>query len=87
MTSDRIKELQDETAYPKSRSVRQALLQVWNECQQEQNKKLQDLIRKIEIHVETTEECMENTSLPEYVSELLNADNKLFKKIIETLKQ
>jgi hypothetical protein len=48
---------------------------------------MQDLIRKIEIHVETTEECMENTSLPEYVSELLNADNKLFKEIIQTLKK
>lgn len=48
---------------------------------------MQDLIRKIEIHVETTEECMGNTSLPEYVSELLNADNKLFKEIIQTLKK
>jgi len=47
---------------------------------------MEELIRKIEIHVETTEECMDNTSLPEYVSELLNADNKLFKEIIEKLK-
>ena len=47
---------------------------------------MEDFIRKIEIHVETTEECMENTSLPEYVSELLNADNKLFNEIIERLK-
>jgi hypothetical protein len=48
---------------------------------------MEDLIRKIEIHIETTEECMDNTALPEYVSELLNADNKLFKEIIETLKK
>jgi hypothetical protein len=35
MTSERIREIQDSTAYPKSLSVRQALLQVWNECEQE----------------------------------------------------
>ena len=46
----------------------------------------QDLIRKIEIHVETTEECIDNTVLPEYVAELLKADNKLFNEIIEHLK-
>lgn len=47
---------------------------------------MEELIRKIEIHVETTEECIENTTLPEYVSELLKADNKLFNEIIEKLK-
>lgn len=36
MTSDRIKEIQETTAYPESISVKQALLQVWNECEQEQ---------------------------------------------------
>jgi hypothetical protein len=35
MTSERIKEIQKGTAYPESRSVHQALLQVWNECEQE----------------------------------------------------
>lgn len=35
MTTDRIKEIQMETAYPQSRSVAQALLKVWNECEQE----------------------------------------------------
>lgn len=35
MTSDRIKEIQETTAYPESLSVKQALLQVWNECAQE----------------------------------------------------
>jgi len=35
MTSDRIKEIQATTAYPDSVSVKQALLQVWNECEQE----------------------------------------------------
>ena len=36
MTSDRIKVIQEGTAYPESLSVKQALLQVWNECEQEQ---------------------------------------------------
>jgi hypothetical protein len=40
MNSDRIKELQLETACPESRSVHQALLQVWNECEQELRKEL-----------------------------------------------
>lgn len=36
MTTDRIKEIQQETAYPESVSVQQALLKVWNETAQEQ---------------------------------------------------
>ena len=36
MNTDRIKEIQQETAYPKSVSVQQALLKVWNETEQEQ---------------------------------------------------
>lgn len=36
MTTERIKEIQSRTAYPESVSVQQALLQVWNECEQEQ---------------------------------------------------
>ena len=34
MTSERIKEIQATTGYPDSVSVKQALLQVWNECEQ-----------------------------------------------------
>lgn len=36
MTTNRIKEIQDKTAHPDSVSVQQALLKVWNECEQEQ---------------------------------------------------
>lgn len=36
MTSERIKEIQEQTAYPDSLSVMLALKQVWNECEQEQ---------------------------------------------------
>ena len=32
MTSERIREIQQKTAYPDSISIQQALLQVWNEC-------------------------------------------------------
>jgi len=35
MNSERIKEIQEATAYPVSLSVKQGLLQVWNECEQE----------------------------------------------------
>ena len=34
MNTDRIKEIQEKTAHPNSVSVQQALLQVWNECQE-----------------------------------------------------
>jgi len=35
MTTERIKEIQAETGYPDSVSVQQAILKVWNECEQE----------------------------------------------------
>jgi hypothetical protein len=35
MNTDRIKEIQEETGYPESVSVQQALLKVWNETAQE----------------------------------------------------
>jgi len=38
MNTDRIKEIQQETAYPDSVSVQQALLKVWNETEQERIK-------------------------------------------------
>jgi hypothetical protein len=42
MTSERIKEIQQQTAYPDSVSVQQALLQVWNECSQLPQQELSD---------------------------------------------
>lgn len=39
MTTERIKEIQKETAYPDSVSVYNALLKVWNECEQEKPNK------------------------------------------------
>lgn len=43
MNSDRIKEIQETTAFPESLSVKQALLQVWNECEQQANKEIEVL--------------------------------------------
>ena len=48
MNTDRIKEIQEKTAYPNSVSVQQALLQVWNECQEDMADKKyteQDMIK------------------------------------------
>lgn len=47
MNSERIKEIQAETAYPQSRSVHQALLKVWNECEQEPKKETQNILDKL----------------------------------------
>jgi hypothetical protein len=44
MNTDRIKEIQKETAYPDSVSVQQALLKVWNECKQEKAVNKNDLL-------------------------------------------
>ncbi len=44
MNTERIKEIQQETAYPESISVQQALLKVWNECEQEKVVNKNDLL-------------------------------------------
>lgn len=51
MNTDRIKEIQKETAYPDSVSVQQALLKVWNET-------VQDEIKN-PVFVRSLEECKE----------------------------
>ena len=42
MTTERIKEIQQKTAYPDNRSVQQALLQVYNECSQFHQQEISD---------------------------------------------
>tara|TARA_R110000868_G_scaffold271032_2_gene530521 strand:+ start:1334 stop:1561 length:228 start_codon:yes stop_codon:yes gene_type:complete len=44
MNTDRIKEIQQETAYSESVSVQQALLKVWNECEQDKAVNKNDLL-------------------------------------------
>jgi hypothetical protein len=57
MTSDRIKEIQAETAYPDSVSVMLALKQVWNECEQKQVKKMNrsELNKKANDYISNSE--------------------------------
>jgi len=70
MTSERIKELHESTAYPQSRSVYQALLQVWNECEQENSvtkkellEALQDILQLCKIrYSETDKEAFDKIS-------------------------
>jgi hypothetical protein len=52
MTSDRIRQIQEQTAYPKSISVMLALKQVWNECEQElySEEKIIDLIQFLSMN-------------------------------------
>jgi hypothetical protein len=52
MTSDRIKEIQSITAYPKSVSVHIALLQVWNECEQELSQELSSVEQVKDLLIE-----------------------------------
>jgi len=44
MNTERIKEIQQGTAYPNNISVQQALLKVWNECEQEKAVNKNDLL-------------------------------------------
>ena len=46
MTSDRIKEIQETTAYPESISVYKALLQVWVESLEDNNKYSEEDLHK-----------------------------------------
>jgi hypothetical protein len=50
MTSERIKEIQLETAYPNSVSVQQALFKVWNECEQAKAKEKEQQ-NNLPIHI------------------------------------
>lgn len=45
-----------------------------------------DLVREIEIHIETTKECIENFGIPNYVKELLEQDIKMYEKILAQCK-
>lgn len=59
MNSERIKEIQEQTAYPESVSVYKALMQVWNECLQEHNEQL----RRIANVVNCENECIEDIAI------------------------
>lgn len=81
MTADRIKEIQSKTAFPDSVSVCQALLQVWNECQQENyhKKYTEEDIRKA---IDETIKACNNSQKESYgdleinTDEIINSLNK-----------
>lgn len=50
MNTERIEEIQKETAYPDSISVQQALLKVWYECEQEKAVKNNAVLPHISTH-------------------------------------
>lgn len=62
MTTDRIKEIQSKTAYSDSISVQQALLQVWNECEQERLR-IADVVERSEQLKDFINFCSDNYSL------------------------
>jgi hypothetical protein len=71
MTSERIKEIQEETAYPNSLSVQQALLKVWNECVQEPKQETLEELKKWK------EEALIAHEINQKVIEKLMAEKKL----------
>ena len=71
MTSERIKEIQEETAYPNSVSVQQALLKVWNECVQEPKQETLEELKKWK------EEALIAHEINQKVIEKLMAEKKL----------
>lgn len=59
MTSERIKEIQECTAYPSSKSVQLALLQVWNECAQQSQIEIDELNRAVDNLMKARHELQE----------------------------
>ena len=73
MTSERIKQIQETTAYPESVSVKNALLQVWNECGQEYE---QQLSSEREAHKKEIERILSAVARGEKLANSLNFDGK-----------
>ena len=74
MTSDRIDELLLTTAYPESHSVRQVMLQVWNEIQQDFNKKRCPSCKWFQPMGEQNNDLCNNTSGSSHPVEFASAD-------------
>lgn len=83
MNSDRIKEIQEGTAYPESVSVMLALKQVWNECEQEQVKNLtipdvsqqRELLRAFLDHIDCYSDKQINASYDHLIDGFFEARN------------
>ncbi len=77
MEIERIEEIQKTTAHPNSVSVQQALLTVWNECEQsltKENEELRADVERLELGRETDEEVI--NQLEARVKELEDKLNK-----------
>lgn len=74
MNSERIKEIQYETAYPESRSVKLALDQVWNECSQEHNKVIESWKEEEKIWIKQLAEKDAEIEMLKNKSELVQED-------------
>jgi|688.fasta_scaffold1893630_2 hypothetical protein len=48
---------------------------------------MEAIIRKIEIRIETNEECIDNFNAPDHVNDLLRGENEFLKGLIEELKK
>ena len=76
MNIKRIEEIQKETAYPDSISVQQALLKVWNECEQEKVVKLTDVRLSF---VELKDEILKYKAKSEYKQAAIVILRNIFK--------
>jgi len=94
MTSERIKQIQKTTTYPNSVSVKQALLQVWNECSQqtkdkdkeiEELRKERDRLKKRNI-VLSNDCCNANEAYTRKGIEITQLKNQLKEKSEEVKK-
>lgn len=74
MKAERIKEIQEETAYPDSVSVYKALLKVWNECQQQSNQRVVEELETIEDILNSENSGL---SIEQRVQEVLKAIKEL----------
>lgn len=82
MNSDRIEELQKRTAYPESRSVALALMQVWNECAQENNKQINEMRDIVKHHINKT--CFLRKKR-EYAENQLSSANNRIKALLSSV--
>jgi hypothetical protein len=76
MNSERIKEIQEETAYPNSVSVYQALLKVWNECEQDRVVKNCNIADVVFNEAEYCSKCSKSKrTKPNTIQPLCECDN------------
>lgn len=82
MNSNRIEEIQKKTAYPESRSVALALMQVWNECAQENNKQINEMRDIVKHHINKTRFLRKKR---EYAENQLSSANNRIKALLSSV--